>query len=270
MEQAPDWLAPLARSDRAAADLGIGRHHQFPDLRHKPAIARLRRRPAPGRSRGALGARGRDPLGAERSGLRARPRNDRHRRSRWRPEPPGGVIGGEANRLHRSHDRGFWSRQLLFDPVRTAATGRKLGDRERRALSLRSAGSTRPFVFGDGLKIATAAGCSGACAAARCLETVVASLAGVASPLRCCAAAGEPRRSRCRFSEESAKILKALWLRGRCGGRRRPGGRAANLAWRHRGRRPTWPRRCCRSSGLRLHIPAVPLPLLFPPSGDWR
>ena len=42
----PRWLQGPAGGDRAPADLDLGRHHQFPDLRPEPAAARLRRRQA--------------------------------------------------------------------------------------------------------------------------------------------------------------------------------------------------------------------------------
>ncbi len=38
----PGMAARPARSDRAAADLGAGRHHEFPDLRPRPAAACVR------------------------------------------------------------------------------------------------------------------------------------------------------------------------------------------------------------------------------------
>ena len=44
----PRWLQDRLDGDRAAADLGAGRHHQFPHLRSRPAAARLRCRQVAG------------------------------------------------------------------------------------------------------------------------------------------------------------------------------------------------------------------------------
>ena len=84
----PRWLQDRLEVDRAAADLGAGRHHEFPDLRPEPAAARLRCRQARRRSRRALRAAGRD--GCWRSNgqrIRARPGNHRDRRQQRRAEP---------------------------------------------------------------------------------------------------------------------------------------------------------------------------------------
>ena len=129
--------------DRPAADLGAGRHHQFPHLRSRPAAARLRRREArrrprrarrraPARSLAALNGRtyALDPtmtVIADNS-RRAEPRR-RHRR--------------RGHRLHRGDHRRLYRGRA----VRSRAHRRhrpQAQSADRRALSLRARRSIPP------------------------------------------------------------------------------------------------------------------------------
>ena len=122
----PGLAAEPAEGDRPAADLGAGRHHQLPHLRPLPAAARVRRRQAPGRPDLALRAAGRGAGGAGRPDLPARRRHDRDRRrsrarSAW-------AASWAARRPASPRTRPTSLLEVaLFDPLRTAATGRRLG-----------------------------------------------------------------------------------------------------------------------------------------------
>ncbi len=76
----PALVARPPRSDRAAADLGLGRHHQFRDLRPQSAAPCVRRQEAQGRPDRAVRPAPRKAARAQRPRLRARPGGDRDRR----------------------------------------------------------------------------------------------------------------------------------------------------------------------------------------------
>ena len=110
--------AKQARNDRLAADLGAGRHHQFPDLRPGSAASRVRCGPARRRSHGAFGPAGRNPARPQRTGIRARSGNNGHCRRGRRAEPRR-RDRRRGHRMHRSDERGAdRGRSLRSDPDR--------------------------------------------------------------------------------------------------------------------------------------------------------
>ena len=144
----------------------------------------------------------------------------------------GGVIGGEATGCTEATTEVFIE-AALFDPVRTAATGRQLNIasdaryRFERGLD--------PAFVGDGLEIATRLMlelCGGEAS-----EVVDRRRrAGMAAALRAARRApGEPRRSR-RAAERKRRDPRAPSAARSSRSQRRSVGRAALLARRHRGR----------------------------------
>ena len=147
----PRWLQRPARGDRAAADLGAGRHHQFPDLRPEPAAARLRCRQAQRRSVVRFARPGETLLALNGREYELDPEvtaiaDDTGVQSL------GGVIGGEPTGCTEATTEVFVE-AALFDPVRTAATGRRL-DIVSDARYRFERGVDPAFV-GPGLEIAT-------------------------------------------------------------------------------------------------------------------
>ena len=122
----PAWLQQPAEGDRPAADLGPGRHHQLPHLRPLPAAARLRCRPS---SRATSSLRFARP-GEELLALDGRTyRLDDGMTVIADASGPislGGIMGGEGTGVG-AETTDVLLEVALFDPLRTAATGRRLG-----------------------------------------------------------------------------------------------------------------------------------------------
>ncbi len=99
----PRWLQDRLRAIGLQAHLRAGRRHELPDLRPRPAAARLRRRPDDRADHGPARAPGREAGRARRQDLRLRRLRDAGLR-RARPREHRRRHGRRAHRRHRGDD----------------------------------------------------------------------------------------------------------------------------------------------------------------------
>ena len=149
--------AEAADVDRIAPDQRAGRHHQFHDLRPRPAAPRVRRQEGERQSHGAPRQGRREPAGARWPHLHARSRDLRDR-GRARRRIAGRHHGRRDVRLRREHHRradriGAVERdQHRADrPQARHQFGCALSVRARRRSGLHGAGPRARHQTGDGI-----------------------------------------------------------------------------------------------------------------------
>ena len=125
------------RSVGPAADQRAGRHHQFSDLRPRPAAARVRREEGQGRSRRAPRPRRRGTAGARRQDIYVSTRTIVVIADDYGVESLAGVMGGEASGCDDA-TTDVLIESALWDRDQHRADRPQSRDRLRRALSLRA------------------------------------------------------------------------------------------------------------------------------------